>query len=145
MTHRRFIPVHTRNSSFNLWQREWWTVYPCAYRELALLQLFYLWIVGLSLCIQGTRSSFCFFLRRSRFIPVYTGNALTTITKLPTYAGLSLCIQGTLIITIGSVTKTRFIPVYTGNAQLTVIIKCSSTVYPCVYRERPNYNILFYI
>ena len=72
---------------------------------------------GLSLCIQGTRTSSGGDSLRGRFIPVYTGNAFHCLTKLtnssvypcvyrervkkpPTKTvggGLSLCIQGTLI------------------------------------------------
>ena len=93
-------------------------------------------IIGLSLCIQGTRRfsydrNWC-----GRFIPVHTGNAVVPINRLTTEAvypcayrerlnriiwlaaicGLSLCVQGTLYSYPEFEKIFRFIPVCTGNA-----------------------------
>ena len=64
--------------------------------------------------------------------------------RLPENFGLSLCIQGTCKCANDSANTVRFIPVYTGNITGKVINFEESTVYPCVYREHTNYNILFY-
>ena len=59
--------------------------------------------------------------------------------------GLSLCVQGTHSRLKVHLKFCRFIPVCTGNAAPRRTAENSSSVYPCVYRERTNYNILFYI
>ena len=58
--------------------------------------------------------------------------------------GLSLCIQGTRINRERFGNILRFIPVYTGNTLGAAIPNLNFAVYPCVYREHSNYNILFY-
>ena len=94
-----------------------------------------------------------------RFIPVYTGNTMRSITQFkafPVYPcvyrehpsvlyrvdflpGLSLCIQGTLEFGQLLEKKARFIPVYTGNTNDNCLEFINFTVYPCVYREHSKY------
>ena len=139
-------------------------VYPCVYREHVPSSFSRIEVAGLSLCIQGTYTSTQAIMKITRFIPVYTGNiALGTYIFIATTVypcvyrehiavssianslrGLSLCIQGTSA-NLGTVEELkRFIPVYTGNMAGISHSTLSSTVYPCVYREHTNYNILFY-
>ena len=111
---------------------------------------------GLSLCIQGTHYRAQEVVHRVRFIPVYTGNALSVlmfsiiISVYPCVYrerfvntffclasnGLSLCIQGTLPDLLSKNCTWRFIPVYTGNAKFDGVNEEEIAVYPCVYRER---------
>ena len=101
---------------------------------------------------------------KGRFIPVYTGNIgiyIKNNKQVPVYpcvyrehsvlpsrnasfSGLSLCIQGTYGGNHHSVRLNRFIPVYTGNINKKANKWQMAAVYPCVYREHTNYNILFY-
>ena len=140
----RFIPVYTGNITYLNLGKLNRSVYPCVYREH---QLF----VG-------------FLINTARFIPVYTGNISSLSSKhLPISVypcvyrehisvviimnimdGLSLCIQGTCRRGLQTVTGRRFIPVYTGNISFNVSDLSHRSVYPCVYREHTNYNILFY-
>ena len=112
---KRFIPVYTGNSSALIFLSTTSAVYPCVYRELAVVRKKSLKKCGLSLCIQGTQLQWWQFFLFLRFIPVYTGNSpaiiISTLMKsvypcvyreLAQYAptnfggyGLSLCIQGT--------------------------------------------------
>ena len=50
-------------------------------------------------------------------------------------SGLSLCIQGTQFSRKFATHGVRFIPVYTGNTFLSSSATCTTSVYPCVYRE----------
>ena len=50
----RFIPVYTGNSYAGVYYDNGGAVYPCVYRELNVLNVFYSFLHGLSLCIQGT-------------------------------------------------------------------------------------------
>ena len=50
------------------------TVYPCVYREHAIVFAYAHAQPGLSLCIQGTLSTQRQTVVLHRFIPVYTGN-----------------------------------------------------------------------
>ena len=181
------------------------TVYPCVYREHLVFIKSNRWMIGLSLCIQGTYACSVISPTYSRFIPVYTGNILDLLFHLhkpavypcvyrehghfsggyieyerfiPVYTGnifiesiirscktvypcvyrehyrqlltglntpgLSLCIQGTSYVKEKGRKRSRFIPVYTGNMRLTAAVFDTMPVYPCVYREHTNYNILFY-
>ena len=70
----------------------------------------------------------------------HLNNATLTVTN----DGLSLCIQGTHHTLIFLKSIGRFIPVYTGNTTYLNLAPGCAAVYPCVYREHPNYNILFY-
>ena len=70
----RFIPVYTGNTKYKVTSTEKETVYPCVYREHAVKFFLYSAILGLSLCIQGTRRFQDWVSAKSRFIPVYTGN-----------------------------------------------------------------------
>ena len=119
-------------------------VYPCVYRERRLTFFITSCNRGLSLCIQGTLFFFYKNIKSRRFIPVYTGNAPTSNIKSIKLSGLSLCIQGTHRMHNCLISEKRFIPVYTGNAFRWKRLICYVSVYPCVYRERSNYNILFY-
>ena len=139
-------------------------VYPCVYREHNEFNFISVVLFGLSLCIQGTLECNNGQGLTSRFIPVYTGNTLSEYSLFnssPVYpcvyrehifilfcnansAGLSLCIQGTQFKLVRLIICRRFIPVYTGNTHGLVISIVSVPVYPCVYREHSNYNILFY-
>ena len=58
--------------------------------------------------------------------------------------GLSLCVQGTHAERKKLELDNRFIPVCTGNTVLVSDYATRPAVYPCVYREHTNYNILFY-
>ena len=138
--------------------------YPCAYRERPISIIICQHDAGLSLCIQGTRISDCQELHRERFIPVYTGNTaiisyswcqcavypcvyrehINTIICTLNIDGLSLCIQGTRFDIDSRLVNERFIPVHTGNSTVRTLIQPTFPVYPCAYRELPNYNILFY-
>ena len=115
----RFIPVHTGNMrviSLVGWSN---SVYPCAYREHWITCKYFIYVCGLSLCIQGTCARNKLKWCNRRFIPVHTGNIhpafLIPVTK-PVYPcayrehnshahylvcnfGLSLCIQGTCSFT----------------------------------------------
>ena len=120
------------------------TVYPCVYREHEIEQ-----DADITLL---------------RFIPVCTGNiynALMNYVKSTVYpcvyrehmlanrfisvsSGLSLCVQGTCCGRIFVTKYVRFIPVCTGNIRRGSPQWQPPPVYPCVYREHTNYNILFY-
>ena len=117
-------------------------VYPCVYREHTSNAVFFSYILGLSLCIQGTPVFIYWSLFLSRFIPVYTGNTSSSVsvelgvTVYPCVyrehkyssitrarqIGLSLCIQGTPQKRFFMTDDERFIPVYTGNTFITVFI-----------------------
>ena len=139
-------------------------VYPCVYREHVAVPQSERYLFGLSLCIQGTRVSdikpfpkravypcvyreHCF-TRRYRcwvcwFIPVYTGNTWTSVSRVNRTPGLSLCIQGTRHLLVTSSWISRFIPVYTGNTMNCECVGWLISVYPCVYREHaPATNFL---
>ena len=155
-----FIPVHMIKTSEYVDR----LVYSCAYREHYQTMSVRTTGGGLSLCVQGTLPKSPFKSSATRFIPVYTGNIIVnkkfaceqsvypcvyrehkeSIERPFLIGGLSLCIQGTYDISRFVISNERFIPVYTGN-----ISRCQSSnsglpVYPCVYREHTNYNILFY-
>ena len=70
-----FIPVCTGNTKESADWASDLTVYPCAYREHLLPHLPSGKRLGLSLCIQGTRSVLHSLKLNERFIPVYTGNS----------------------------------------------------------------------
>ena len=75
------------------------TVYPCVYREHNFHHKINDRLVGLSLCIQGTRTVCPHVRHRSAVYPcVYREHAFQLIIIFLCF-GLSLCIQGTLIIT----------------------------------------------
>ena len=156
--------MHTGNTPIFLEDKTQKPVYPCAYREHVSFILWCPQTIGLSLCVQGTWRDY----RRNRitwrFIPVCTGNINKQInpSKLnPVYPcvyrehsavlffrlarrGLSLCVQGTFFKHSYTHKINRFIPVCTGNILLVFTIWWQLSVYPCVYREHTNYNILFY-
>ena len=134
------------------------------YREHYLCLFFSHLLSGLSLCVQGTfpivdvKNLFC------RFIPVCTGNILVFVVKIYPRSvypcvyrehiissgirgflyGLSLCVQGTWSFRFIPTNRNRFIPVCTGNMRSLLFNLMTPPVYPCVYREHTNYNILFY-
>ena len=141
---QRFIPVHTGNTHWYCDIILLSTVYPCAYREHIMVATEVKNNDGLSLCIQGTLITRSPDSHRCRFIPVHTGNTRAIIFLIPSYVGLSLCIQGTQFAQITTHITKRFIPVCTGNTKSVNSDKYSDAVYPCAYREHPNYNILFY-
>ena len=120
------------------------TVYPCAYREHGGRICYNYLNCGLSLCIQGTQLVSPDFDPFARFIPVHTGNTVEYSINPLMFNGLSLCIQGTRTIINLNIEVLRFIPVHTGNTVSGGDSAGSGSVYPCAYREHPNYNILFY-
>ena len=150
-----FIPVYTGNTSIRQVGIIWSAVYPCVYREHPAVVSRSATLFGLSLCIQGTRSTPSYDRGVRRFIPVYTGNTAINngrYYELPVYPcvyrehlliksyiltnrGLSLCIQGTRQRKTQRRWRIRFIPVYTGNTATTYQLMLSGSVYPCVYRE----------
>ena len=95
LTHRRFIPVHTGNTTTRPQFNSEKSVYPCAYREHIRRIKHIVLKVGLSLCIQGTPDRHAHHSEIARFIPVHTGNTFVEIEYLEVVSGLSLCIQGT--------------------------------------------------
>ena len=140
------------------------TVYPCVYREHQKKPVRNFKLSGLSLCIQGTLYYYQDKRGFLRFIPVYTGNTITTkqtLQSLTVYPcvyrehvlffqslastdGLSLCIQGTQRCPIPAILFLRFIPVYTGNTNLIMGLSRQTPVYPCVYREHTvSYDDVF--
>ena len=161
--HWRFIPVYTGNTARWAFKLCKLAVYPCVYREHKYMLYAIPALSGLSLCIQGTRINCPHTPRAPRFIPVYTGNTRqaplcwilcpvypcvyrehpVTFMQIKQPPGLSLCIQGTQDAQIASLTAERFIPVYTGNTLTTTWTTIPTAVYPCVYREHSNYNLLF--
>ena len=74
----RFIPVCTGNILTANEVAAVFSVYPCVYREHANCNCEFIFVLGLSLCVQGT----CFPVRPvredPRFIPVCTGNIQLT-------------------------------------------------------------------
>ena len=94
----RFIPVCTGNTQVRLPLSNGRTVYPCVYREHSAVGIIIGLIIGLSLCVQGTRVVFAIRLARHRFIPVCTGNTHWFKPFIKAVSGLSLCVQGTLIL-----------------------------------------------
>ena len=71
---RRFIPVYTGNTDPSGEYDYLCEVYPCVYREHTNRTRHKINSRGLSLCIQGTRTTFEELKAKVRFIPVYTGN-----------------------------------------------------------------------
>ena len=156
----RFIPVHTGNMFTQKIIKIMFTVYPCAYREHNINEILENFLVGLSLCIQGTFMPDIIIFFFSRFIPVHTGNMIRRAWAafcLPVYPcayrehwlcsvnkrklhGLSLCIQGTLWNQMIYRARGRFIPVHTGNIENTRSTCARSSVYPCAYREHSCLN-----
>ena len=132
------------------------TVYPCVYREHAMLRVpsvrncrfipvytgntDFQYYSPLEFAVYPCvyREHFCsspLDVKIARFIPVYTGNTIQVAPCFYCNRGLSLCIQGTLYKKYVERGENRFIPVYTGNT-LTVLFTASRIpVYPCVYRE----------
>ena len=153
--------MYTGNTRVGYYQYRYEPVYPCVYREHNNCVKNRFRVFGLSLCIQGTPLHLHFFQQYKRFIPVYTGNTITTVqlTLLGSVypcvyrehdnnrpvdvvrVGLSLCIQGTLKNFWGSAMRIRFIPVYTGNTSFDCLNESFSAVYPCVYREHALFGI----
>ena len=130
-------------------------IYPCAYREHFLKIPFIEFVLGLSLCIQGTQPHSQHLSAQYRFIPVHTGNT-KPYSMIPATSsvypcayrehwlmeqilfcrrGLSLCIQGTPASVQYFVSRWRFIPVHTGNTNGFNGFNFSYAVYPCAYRE----------
>ena len=101
-------------------------------------------------------------LSSPRFIPVYTGNTssfktfstfkavypcvyrehVSRLSQNSELAGLSLCIQGTLFLVSTNDIISRFIPVYTGNTTRKSNGSFATPVYPCVYREHYNFQLV---
>ena len=156
--------MYTGNINFISHRRYKYAVYPCVYREHFIFGIDSCLMSGLSLCIQGTSVAPNPQANPQRFIPVYTGNIPSDIViisscsvypcvyrehsfeqwNLADVFGLSLCIQGTYQLVVIPKDRARFIPVYTGNIRICSTKSISDSVYPCVYREHTNYNILFY-
>ena len=115
---RRFIPMYIGNTTLAVTFIKSAAVYPYVYREHHFMMNGGNILVGLSLCIQGTRCNRKFALVPNRFIPMYIGNTIRELIAyltqpvypyvyrehcLPRYKsgfgnGLSLCIQGTLLL-----------------------------------------------
>ena len=147
--------MYTGNSTISGVNTAIISVYPCVYRELINFIKTQFYRIGLSLCIQGTLGITLTNLLKWRFIPVYTGNSIASLsvffsnavypcvyreliferTKLAPPCGLSLCIQGTLYYHRCGERVRRFIPVYTGNSVIPNVAWVAFAVYPCVYRE----------
>ena len=160
----RFIPVCTGNTFLGSNQTLKSPVYPSVYREHGAYVGAHGLNSGLSLCVQGTPIQNWYSIINIRFIPVCTGNIILVLLffhcrqvypcvyreHTPIWClilfliGLSLCVQGTSHAGTEPANSIRFIPVCTGN----ILLECATnpwlTVYPCVYREHTNYNILFY-
>ena len=132
----RFIPVHTGNTAIAGCLAWYATVYPCAYREHFIFSPMLSAKHGLSLCIQGTPVGVLALIAMSRFIPVCTGNASSSVNFSFNLSGLSLCVQGTPVAPNPQANPQRFIPVCTGNARKNFSSLNPPAVYPCVYRER---------
>ena len=164
LTHPRFIPVYTGNTNFTYPYYARFSVYPCVYREHGGGTISFDGFDGLSLCVQGTFPPMSKADCIARFIPVCTRNTFLLIVKTLSRSvypcvyrehalarhkwrhngGLSLCVQGTHFLFISFIRIFRFIPVCTGNTHESNIKSICNTVYPCVYMEHTNYNILFY-
>ena len=115
----------------------------------------YDFIVGLSLCVQGTLNYIPGVNIELRFIPMCIGNTLNMSSaflhcsvypyvyrehknqfqKKLAKNGLSLCVQGTLDVKNISRREERFIPMCIGNTYKEKGSKVANTVYPYVYRE----------
>ena len=136
-------------------------IYPCAYREHFLKIPFIEFVLGLSLCIQGTQPHSQHLSAQYRFIPVHTGNT-KPYSMIPATSsvypcayrehwlmeqilfcrrGLSLCIQGTPASVQYFVSRWRFIPVHTGNTDEVGRKIHFLSVYPCAYREHAVHNL----
>ena len=111
----RFIPVCTGNTTPELYLFGVAPVYPCVYREHETRCFDCYKLIGLSLCVQGTRKLLLTNNGDGTVYPcVYREHMYLTLTAV-WRSGLSLCVQGTRC--------SRFL----------AISQC--TVYPCVYRE----------
>ena len=119
------------------------TVYPCVYREHINFLILARNEVGLSLCIQGTLPGIFAHNPHCPVYPCVYREHFYERKKSPLVGGLSLCIQGTPDGKQNTRLSARFIPVYTGNTVFYIKVMICRTVYPCVYREHPNYNLLF--
>ena len=139
----RFIPVYTGNTCSNSSALIECAVYPCVYREHCYYQLISHRNLGLSLCIQGTRAVIRNQLVYLTVYPCVYREHIYVKTSEQCLIGLSLCIQGTRYVLFPARQGSRFIPVYTGNTKLSLVSTGVFAVYPCVYREHSNYNLLF--
>ena len=117
-----------------------YAVYPCVYREHHASILRRCWLLGLSLCIQGTYRLKPASLRSIRFIPVYTGNILSRNSCIWTKPVYPCVYREHVDFNVFLPSASRFIPVYTGNMSLGMLWLSLSPVYPCVYRE----HVLWY-
>ena len=132
---------------------EYWSVYPCTYRELPFGQQNQAYVL--------------------RYIPVPTGNSpdcntescftsvypctyrelLIAVANIQNNHGISLYLQGTPAGNSAQQALRRYIPVPTGNSALTASPNSVTAVYPCTYRElfwlqgyyRPNNGISLYL
>ena len=112
-------------------------VYPCVYREHCCISIYFVFIAGLSLCIQGTLLDLDEFANDERFIPVYTGNTKRCIAHHHKGA-VYPCVYREHMFNNKIVQPFRwFIPVYTGNTYRNTSPHRIRAVYPCVYREHP--------
>ena len=131
----RFIPMYIGNTCRTVQIGLAFAVYPYVYREHCLMVTPYGILIGLSLCIQGTRRGQKFLMDCRRFIPMYIGNTrhhrmgtkkapvypyvyrehVLILNNLESRSGLSLCIQGTRIQALIHRHEFRFIPMYIGN------------------------------
>ena len=82
----RFIPMCIGNTSAFCKILALISVYPCAYREHFIFSSILVLVVGLSLCIQGTREIKQTDYNSKRFIPVHTGNTFWLLQDLVNYA-----------------------------------------------------------
>ena len=131
------------------------TVYPRVYGECAVQNDMPVRSHGLSPRIRGMPNAQLEHTRSARFIPAYTGNALSprvlsmcrpvyprVYGECPTCLkedsepyGLSPRIRGMLTFAIRDNAVYRFIPAYTGNAIMREIRTKDYSVYPRVYGE----------
>ena len=116
-------------------------------------------LIGLSLCVQGTRAGSLVIPVTCTVYPCVYREHLSLRLPGLFVSGLSLCIQGTLSGSNRIPLKIRFIPVCTGNTYTALLVPlitgglslcvqgtrwfCCSChficpVYPCVYREHTS-------
>ncbi|OAT45910.1 hypothetical protein M997_2542 [Proteus hauseri ATCC 700826] len=154
---KRFIPVYTGNTDEAKRLFGGRPVYPRVYGEHITGVINVLVSIGLSPCIRGTHYPLLECHEHVRFIPVYTGNTVVSLSQsvnhqvyprvygehiillhdVVVFFGLSPCIRGTHIPQHFMMVLVRFIPVYTGNTHHQALKPIKPTVYPRVYGEHP--------
>ena len=113
----RFIPMCIGNTLPKQTHQLLAPVYPYVYREHVPTYSVGDHVVGLSLCVQGTRLPFLPFFFTSTVYPyVYREHNHQSNLSKDNY-GLSLCVQGTHHCLWSEQSSVRFIPMCTGNTR----------------------------